>query len=362
MQQAPAKEDLYFRAFGVRLRKKHVSLVLLVVQTTVLVLLMRYTRSSGSAEGRYLSSTAVVAAEGLKLFLSVLAMRFTSSSPSWESTLAEISLELRHRDTIKLAVPGLLYLVQNNLLFVALSNLDAAVYQVTYQLKILTTAMFSVCMLGRKLDSEQVFSLVILTLGVSLVQYAEMLGSGGAKSPASTEDSNDPALGLACVLLACFSSGFAGVYLEKVMKKPSDKPGRTVSLWMRNVQLGAFGIAFGLGGIFFSNKELEIVSTQGFFRGYTGLVWLVVVIQALGGLLVAAVIQYADNIAKGFATSISIVLSSLISVQLFGFRIGMHFFLGSLLVIAAVFLFGRDKRGGAGAVVGAAVAGKTERV
>ncbi|KAH9260851.1 hypothetical protein BASA81_001318 [Batrachochytrium salamandrivorans] len=284
MQQAQAKEDLYFRAFGVRLRKKHVSLVLLVVQTTVLVLLMRYTRSSGSAEDRYLSSTAVVAAEGLKLVLSVLAMRFTSNSPSssWESTLAEISLELRHRDTIKLAVPGLLYLIQNNLLFVALSNLDAAVYQVTYQLKILTTAMFSVCMLGRKLDSEQVFSLVILTLGVSLVQYAEMLGSGAAKSPAST-DNNDPALGLACVLLACFSSGFAGVYLEKVMKKTSDKPGRTVSLWMRNVQLGGFGIVFGLAGIFFSNKELEIVSTQGFFRGYTGLVWLVVVIQALGG-------------------------------------------------------------------------------
>lgn len=33
-------------------------------------------------------------------------------------------------ETFKLAVPAFLYVVQNNLLFVALSNLDAATYQV----------------------------------------------------------------------------------------------------------------------------------------------------------------------------------------------------------------------------------------
>lgn len=342
MLQNKKDEDQYFRVFGGwRFLKKHVSLVLLVLQTTVLVLLMRYTRSTGNANERYLSSTAVVAAEVLKIALSVCAMRM-SAHQTWEATFVEISTELKHRDTLKLAVPGLLYLIQNNLLFVALSNLDAAVYQVTYQLKILTTAMFSVFMLGRRLDLEQMLSLVLLTIGVSFVQYAEMLGSnGGAAGRKNDDDNNDPVLGLMCVLLACFSSGFAGVYLEKVMKRTDG--GRTVSLWMRNVQLGMFGSVFGLMGIAMSSKEIQIVSTEGFFRGYTMLVWLVVLIQALGGLLVAAVIQYADNIAKGFATSISIVVSSLISVYLFQFRIGVHFFVGASLVITAVFLFGRDK-------------------
>lgn len=42
--------------------------------------------------------------------------------------------------------------------------------QVTYQLKILTTALFSVSMLGKKLGVYQWLSLVILMAGVAFVQ------------------------------------------------------------------------------------------------------------------------------------------------------------------------------------------------
>jgi len=83
------------------------------------------------------------------------------------------------------------------------------------------------------------------------------------------------------------------------------------------------------------------VLQRGFFQGFNVVVWNVVVIQAAGGLLVAAVIVYADNILKGFATSVSIVLSSIVSVFLFSFRLSFGFVVGATIVVLAVILYGR---------------------
>ena len=72
-------------------------------------------------------------------------------------------------ETSRLAIPSGIYAIQSNLLFIALSYLNAATYQVTYQLKILTTALFSMFILGTKIDRRQWLSLCLLAIGVALV-------------------------------------------------------------------------------------------------------------------------------------------------------------------------------------------------
>ena len=79
---------------------------------------------------------------------------------------------------IQVMVPSAVYLIQNNLLYVAASNLDVATYQITYQLKILTTAMFAVTMLNKKLLPTQWLSLVTLIAGVAMVQLSDVKESG----------------------------------------------------------------------------------------------------------------------------------------------------------------------------------------
>ena len=59
-------------------------------------------------------------------------------------------------ETSKLLIPSFLYVVQNNLLYCALSHLTAATYQITYQLKILTTAIFSYYLLKKRLSHRWV--------------------------------------------------------------------------------------------------------------------------------------------------------------------------------------------------------------
>ena len=80
---------------------------------------------------------------------------------------------------------------------------------------------------------------------------------------------------------------------------------------MRNVQLAMLSVPLGLITAF--AKDGGKISESGFLHGYDSFVWFTVAQNALGGLLVAVVVKYADNILKVFATSISIILSSILS-------------------------------------------------
>ncbi|XP_067310289.1 solute carrier family 35 member A3b isoform X1 [Pseudorasbora parva] len=310
---------------------KYVSLGVLVLQTTSLVLTMRYSRTLHSEGPRYLASSAVVCAEVLKIVVCLLLV-LRNHSFSVRALNREIKEEIINKPllTLKLAIPSGIYTLQNNLLYVALSNLDAATYQVTYQLKILTTALFSVSMLGKRLGLYQWLSLLILMAGIALVQWPSEITTNTQQKDLTA---SSQLMGLLAVLVACFSSGFAGVYFEKILKESKQ------SVWVRNIQLGLFGLIFGLGGVFVYDGER--VKENGLFQGYNNVTWTVVSLQALGGLVIAAVIKYADNILKGFATSISIILSTLISYFLLeDFDPTSVFFLGAMLVIAATFLYG----------------------
>ncbi len=77
----------------------------------------------------------------------------------------------------------------------------------------------------------------------------------------------------------------------------------------------------------------------GFFFGYNSIVWINIIVQAAGGLLVALVIKYADNILKGFATSIAIIVSCIASAYLFKTVINLVFAVGTLLVVVSVVLY-----------------------
>lgn len=144
---------------------KNLALAALVLQNSFLVIFMRHSRT---VEGpMYASSTAVASMEVVKL-VSCIFMVLLESGPS--ALIKDILMD--PAEIIKVSVPSLIYTLQNNVLYYALSHLDAATFQVGYQLKILTTAVFSVLLLGKSLSRMQWFSLVLLTAGVTLAQLA----------------------------------------------------------------------------------------------------------------------------------------------------------------------------------------------
>lgn len=313
---------------------------------------------------RYYTSTAVFLNEVIKLAISLtmalydLARNMPSHSPA-TSLFSQLTRAVFTGDSWKLAIPAMLYTLQNSLQYLAVSNLDAATFQVTYQLKILATAVFTVTMLGRSLSMRKWLSLVMLMVGVAIVQIPtssqpgvptlqdlkdgqtgfhlprsieelRRLGSAAAgqlsKRSATYEGIDEDfaaqnpqlnaSIGMLAVIVACVLSGLAGVYFEKVLKESNTN----TSVWIRNVQLSLYSLfpALFIGVIFKDGAE---IAKTGFFTGYNWIVWTAIILQAFGGVVVALVVNYADNIAKNFATSISIAISFLASVWFFNFEI-----------------------------------------
>lgn len=311
-------------------------LVSYVAQNVAIVLLMGYslTREMSST---YLASTAVFSAEVAKMFLNIV-LEIRMSSTTTTGGLKRVFDELFSKGGLKVLVPAFLYVVQNNLTYVALQHLSVPFYQVAVQGKLLTTAVCSRWLLQTEISTGQYMSLVVLALGVGIVQISGLKEATSEESTEAINNAKSQALGMFAVLALCFTSGLAGVYFERMIKQKAETGAQKVSsVYMRNAQLAGYSMFFALVPII--TKDSKEILEKGFFSGYDSVVWLVVIFQATQGLLVSLVMKYADTIMKGFCTSVSIVISTLLSIWLLDAKVNRWFVVGASMVFGATRLY-----------------------
>jgi solute carrier family 35 (UDP-sugar transporter), member A1/2/3 len=323
-------------------------LVMMVAQNSATVLVGRYTRSGVPKDQLYEVNHLILVCEVGKLILSCILEFKITNGKLWRSV--ETHILKRPMDALKILVPALLYLVQNTLLYVALSNLTAPLFQVTYQAKLVTTAIVSVLMLNRSYNTQQWICLCAISVGVAIVVLGEK-----KDDPNKTLDLDKApqnlVTGLIAVTIACMSSALAGVYFEKVLKKADNSrdSGKEAveepSLWMRNLQLSFFSIVIAyLQGVYDSTfprdaEAAALAASRPYLHGFSFWTWILVFLQAGGGMLVAAVIKYADNVLKGLATGVSVVVATAFSMILFDTPLTGQFGVGAVLILTAVYLF-----------------------
>ena len=133
----------------------------------------------------------------------------------------------------------------NILGFVALGHLDASTFSIVAQMKVFTTAIFSVFILGRNLPARKWRALATLTLGVVLISNEAMPRS----QPGPNETRRDHEhrykefmIGMAASFGDVVLSGFVSIYFEKVLKSKSE----TYSVWDRNFQLAFWSMVVHL--------------------------------------------------------------------------------------------------------------------
>lgn len=301
-------------------------LILLAVQNSSKNLLMRYVMKE---KPEFLTSAAVIGSETTKLSISLFYILVIEKKP-----FCSIVQYFRDdwKNTLLVAVPASAYNLQMTLEYIALANLDAAMFSVLVQTKLLFTAVFSAIVIRKRLKYIQVISLTLLTVGVMLcnMKFGEDQGTSNTKGILAT-------LGIAV------SSGFASVYTEKVIKSQRAQSPVTgqYSLAYTQVQLASMSLL--TIGIYACAVDFRKIMDYGLFHNFNGGAFLTVFNSAIGGLIVAGVLKYADSVLKGYATAISVIGTGLMSMVLFGTKLHVVYFMGIVNVVMAVLLYnGKD--------------------
>ncbi|GMR41484.1 hypothetical protein PMAYCL1PPCAC_11679 [Pristionchus mayeri] len=294
---------------------------------------VKYTRSMKAADEMYSSTTVVLLSEMVKMTISVVMLFYTFGCKFTEFKHCLCKYYFgQPRELAKMSVPSIAYAIQNNLDFVALSNLDPGVYQVTTQLKVVTTAVFMVLFLGRRFSRTRWFAILLLFAGVALVQLNSVFSSSASSSVKGAHKENY-LLGILAVLATCVTAGFAGVYFEKMLKDGGSTP-----FWVRNLQMYSCGVISATCGMLMA--ESSDVFEKGFFYGYDEKVIAIIGLLSVGGVYISLVMKHLDNLHKSFASAVSILLVVLLSFFIFdGISIGLFFLAGAATVCGAVLLY-----------------------
>lgn len=282
-------------------------LVLLCFQNSSFVIMLRYSRSV--LKQTYLTSSTLIYTEVVKLVLSLIFC-------DW-SKLKEVIM------TSHLLFPvAAIYYIQNYLMYFSLKNLDAATYSVLVQLKIVTSAIFFVILIGKKISDGQWRALVLLVIGVTLVQH----------DVNTVESKTSNFLGVMSGLGIALCSGLASIYFEFVLKNSASA--NKFSVFDRNIQLALWSIILGTVSML---PETNIVLEKGFFGGYTLFTHFIIFWSGIGGILVGLAVKSANSVVKNFANAAGMILTAFASVYIFNNELLLHHWMGIFVVVISMF-------------------------
>lgn len=297
----------------------------------------------------YSTLELIFASEFLKLMMSAIFCTFQQqekgSNTSWISRLVVLAFHGK-----KVIFVVLLYSFSNMIPYFSIARVGAPIFSVCIQLKILTTAGFAKLVLGKQTSWTKWRALILLVVGCILVA-SPIINSTDKESESQYSSRFQKLLGLASILVLCCISGFTSVYLEAIVKDQEEK----YTIWDRNFQLALYSIivlgifnflersvSLGSPSSYSGGGALAVQVHPSFASGWGWTAFALVLMQAVGGMLVAATLKYADAVLKCFATSVAIILTSAIGYVFLDSQVDLVVSLGMVITVMSIFNYTLD--------------------
>ncbi|PPR80588.1 hypothetical protein GOBAR_AA40124 [Gossypium barbadense] len=231
------------------------------------------------------------------------------------------------RNNVLLAVPALLYAINNYLKFIMQLYFNPATVKMLSNLKVLVIAILLKMIMKRKFSILQWEALALLLIGISINQLRSLPeGASSFGLPVATG-------AYLYTLIFVTVPSLASVFNEYALKSQFES-----SIYHQNLFLYGYGAMFNflaiLGiAIFKGPSSLDIL------QGHSKATMLLICNNAAQGILSSFFFKYADTILKKYSSTIATIFTGIASAVLFGHTLTINFVLGISVVIISMHQF-----------------------
>ena len=302
---------------------------LVTIQTGVALL---FKLSQRNGKYGFSPGSAQTTAEVCKLCISVALFRRETRNSADESAasistgggvLLALQKQVDKRLLLHTGGLALLYGFNNQLAFALFRLADAASVTLIKSASSVVSAILLWMLLARPIAALQWIAIVLQVLGLWIVQYDACKHAVLLSLPVY----------LALFASLLISSG-AGVWNEHVLKTFQ------VSMHVQNCCLYAFGILINFAVFCFVEERSTVMSlSSAYFFGYNAAAVGVILCQAVLGLVVTAVLKYADMVIRCAASACSVSALYAVNVLFLGWAVNWTYCAGCAVVFLSTYLY-----------------------
>ncbi|XP_047140222.1 probable UDP-sugar transporter protein SLC35A4 isoform X1 [Hydra vulgaris] len=270
-----------------------------------------------NGEITFSSASVALLIELLKLCISVLMLLK-------DAFLNKHSISINRKVMLLYIIPAFLYTANNNLVTHVQRFMDPGSFQILSNMKIATSVIFYRLIINRYVSRNKWLAVFFLFVASVL----NSLGGLNIKNDLSLKTVYVTKTGICLICLYSCISGFTGVFTEAVLKTYIE-----TSINAQNSILYLYGILLNIL-LYTSSSQ----SFQDFFRGFSLWTWLIVLTQAVNGIIISYVLKHSSTIVRMFIISFATVLTPLFSHFIFDLTLNSYFISSIVVVIFALYL------------------------
>ncbi|XP_042437875.1 CMP-sialic acid transporter 4-like [Zingiber officinale] len=231
------------------------------------------------------------------------------------------------RNNVLLAVPALLYAINNYLKFIMQLYFNPATVKMLSNMKVLVIAILLKIIMRRRFSIIQWEALALLLIGISVNQLKSL--------PEGSMAMGFPVTMIAYVYTLVFITvpSMASVFNEYALKSQFD-----TSIYLQNLFLYGYGAIFNFLGII-GTAIFKGPSSFNILEGHSRATMFLICINAAQGILSSFFFKYADTILKKYSSTVATIFTGIASAALFGHTLTMNFILGISIVFISMHQF-----------------------